>query len=168
MPRKYNRPTRRSPASDPQQFLVYRMESESIGARNYMQLSRQSIERFVRAVCRAYKLPKIKIEFFSHRKWAAMAIGSNRIQFAHKCTSRDLITVAHELAHCLHSHIAPDSELRHEDHGPQFMACYMSVLDTCRLVPVVGMRAICDSYGIRYADPGTRSSYAKLFRVVRA
>lgn len=167
MPKQYSRPVKRSPASDPQQYRVYRMESEAIGARNYMQLTRAALERFVRAACRTYGMPKIRIEYLNHRKWAAQAWGNERIQFANKRTSRDLITVAHELAHCLHSHIKPDAELTQQDHGPEFLGCYMSILDVCRIVPVYAMRTICDRYKLRYVDPGLSANGETLARRVR-
>lgn len=165
MARPYRPPVRKSPKSDPQQFKVYRMENEAIGARNYMSLTRRTVERFTRAVCRQYKLPRIQFRYKDLGKWAAEWMEPNIITLGVRTTSRDLLTIAHELAHHLHEQIAGD--LAQESHGAEFMGCYMSILDTCRIIPVVGMRAICEHYGIRFVDPGTRSSIRKLKRAVR-
>jgi hypothetical protein len=140
------------------------MENEAIGARSYLRLSRETLEKFIRSMCRQYRLPKVKIEYQDLGRWAAEWEYPNILRFGKKTTSRDLLTAAHELAHYLHSHIAPNNE--HEPHGAEFMGCYMSVLDTVRFIPVRGMRAICDSYQIRYVDPGTTSSYLKLTKAV--
>lgn len=161
----YKRPIKKSPKSDPQQFKVYRMENEAIGARSYMSLTRKSVARFTRAVCRAYRLPRIQLRYKDLGKWGAEWMEPNIITLGVRTTSRDLLTIAHELAHHLHEQIAGD--LAQESHGPEFMACYMSILDTCRIVPVIGMRAVCEDYGIRYLDPGTRSSLRRLRTVVR-
>lgn len=162
---KYKRPIKKSPKSDPQQYLVYRMENEAIGARNYLSLTRRTVERFARAVCRQYRLPRIQFRYTDLGKWAAEWMEPNIITVGVRTTSRDLLTVAHELAHHLHEQIAGD--LAQESHGPEFMGCYMSILDTARIIPVPGMRAICKHYKIKFVDPGTRSSIRTLRRAVR-
>lgn len=162
---KYKRPIKKSPKSDPQQYLVYRMENEALGARSYMSLTRRDLARFVRAICRQYKLPKVELKYEDLGRWAAEWRSPNVIVLGMKKISRDLLTIVHELAHHLHEVIAPD--LPQESHGAEFMGCYMSILDTARIIPVIGMRAICADYKIRYVDPGTRSNLTKLRRAVR-
>lgn len=163
MGRRYKIPLKKSPKSDPQQRLVYRMENEAIGARSYMGLTQREAQRFARAVCREYRLPRVEIRFKDLGKWAAEWAPPNIITLGTKKCSRDLLTVAHELAHHLHEAIVPNTT--QEAHGAEFMACYMSVLDTCRMIPVIAMRAICETYKIRYLDPG--KSLTSLRRVVR-
>lgn len=162
---RYKRPIKKSPKNDPQQYLVYRMENEAIGARTYMTLRRSDLARFTRAVCREYKLPKVDLRYEDLGKWAAEWRSPNIIVLGTKTTSRDLLTIAHELAHHLHGVLAGD--LHQQDHGSEFMGCYMSLLDTARMIPVVGMRAICEHYKIQYVDPGTSSNFAALRKAVR-
>lgn len=163
---RYKRPLKKSPKSDPQQYRVYRMENEAIGARSYQSLRRADLGRFVRAVCREYRLPSVKLRYENLGRWAAEWRSPNIIVLGIKTTSRDLLTIAHELAHHLHGALAEG--LTQEDHGPQFMACYLSILDTARIIPVVGMRAICAQYKIRYIDPGLSGSLFTLRKRVRA
>lgn len=163
MPRKINKPIPKSPKTDPQQYKVYRMEKEAISACSYFRLSQKGIKAIVRAICRHYKLKQIRVKFADLGQWAAECHSPNFIVFSsRKGTSRDPITVTHELAHHLHESLVPDSG--HEDHGPEFIACHMSILDAMRVIPVVGMRAILDKYKIRYIDPGVKHKRETLKR----
>jgi len=172
VPAKFRYAIRRSPKSDPQQYRVYRMENEAIGSRHYRRLSRRGISALIRGVCRNYGVPMPRVVWKDLGRWAAewSAKADTRkrtISFStRKKMSRDVITVTHELAHHLHYELAGQEADTQENHGPQFMACHMSILDTCRIIPIVGMRAICDTWNIRYLDPGTTRSLAKLKRVI--
>lgn len=167
MAKRFHFPITRSPKSDPQQYRVYRMENEAIGARKYMKMDDETISTLARAVCRNYRTPQVKVVWESLGKWAAEwdngIIRLNR----KKGTSRDILTLTHELAHHVHYYLGGDATNVQEPHGPEFMACHMSLLDTCRVVPVVGMRAVCDAWKVRYVDPGTTNSLTKLRRIAR-
>lgn len=172
MPAKYRMPIRRSPKADPQQYRVYRMENEAIGSRHYRRLSRRGIRTLIRSVCRDYGVAVPRIVWKDLGRWSAewsTRAGTEKrtISFStRKKMSRDMLTVTHELAHHLHYEFAGLIADKQENHGPQFMACHMSILDTCRIIPIIGMRAICDAWRIRYVDPGTTRSPAKLKRVI--
>lgn len=166
MPAKFRIPLKRGPKSDPQQYRVYRMENEAIGGRHYCQLQDLEIVSMSKSVCEAYSVPQAKIEWVSLGKWAAeWQDGTIRLN-RHKATARSVLTILHELAHHVHGALGGAVAELQENHGPEFMACYMSILDTARIIPVVGMRAICGAYKVRYADPGTASSLKKLRQVV--
>ena len=167
MPQPFSFPARRSPKSDPQQYRVYRMESEAIGARTYARLTRKASRSLARSVCRAYGVPQVKLVWRDLGTWAAEWNNGVIYLSSKKGTARDFITLTHELAHHIHWHLGGDVTNDHEGHGPEFMACHMSVLDTCRMIPVVGMREICKAWKVRFADPGTGNSLAKLQRIVR-
>jgi putative metallohydrolase (TIGR04338 family) len=162
---------KRSPKSDPQQYRVYRMENEAIGARQYRTLSKRDIDALVRSVCRNYRVRPPVIVWKNLGRWAAeWSINDKRcwiIFNPKKGSAWDILTVLHELAHHVHECLGAGQAERHEAHGPEFMACYLSILDTCRVIPVVGMRAICAAWNVRYADPGTRNSIGRLLRIVR-
>lgn len=153
MPRRFAKPVRQSPKSDPQQYELYRMESEAIGARHWLRLSRQNVIRFIRSACRAYGIPQLTIRFESHRKWAAYFMAPALVVFSRKTTARDLLTAAHEFAHYLHFAVAGAESEKHATHGPEFMACYMSVLDTIRFLPVQAIALLCDERAIKYVRP---------------
>lgn len=169
MAQRFAYPVKRSPRNDPQQYRVYRMENEAIGARSYMKMTKAAIAALARSVCRNYGVPQVKLVWKDLGKWAAQWVeGANTIELnVKKGTSQDILTITHELAHHIHHHLAAGADKMHEDHGAEFMACHMSILDTCRVVPVVGMRAICEQYGIRFHDPGTSSSLKRLARICR-
>jgi hypothetical protein len=165
MPKPFDMAIAKSPPSDPQRHLLYRMENEAIGARQYLQLTRAQLTRYINSLVRAYRMPKVVIRFGELGRWAAEWCEPNILTFAHKAASRDLLTAAHEVAHHLHGWLSQG--LVQEGHGPEFMACYMSILDTTRHIPVAGMRAICRQYGVRFKDPGDTSDITELVRAVR-
>lgn len=168
MAARFRMPVKRSPKSDPQQYRVYRMENEAIGARAYAKLTRNVARSLARSVCRAYGVSPVKLIWCDDLgTWGAeWDNGIIRLN-SKKGTARDLITLTHELAHHIHWCLGGDASIKHEGHGPEFVACHMSVLDTCRMIPVVGMREICKAWKVRYADPGTGNSLKKLYRIAR-
>ena len=162
--------TRTSPQSDPQQYRLYKMEREEIGARNYARLSVAECRRVSRSVCRTYAVPQARIR----RKlipggWAAEWIKRVGTRYStitlnpHKGTSTDLLTILHELAHHIHFYLA-NHPSQHQDHGPQFMACYISILDTVRFLPRDAMAVVCKRAGLKYHLPGP--SIASLKKVL--
>ncbi len=170
MARRFKRTVKKSPESDPQQYQVYRMENEAIGARRYLALTRANCEMAVRSLCKTYGMPQIDVWFQDLGRWAAewrqgLDGKPNKIILGKKTTSRDLLTVAHEVAHNLHYHLVPTFD--QQGHGPEFMACYMSVLDTMRFIPVAGMAAICDNYKIKYILPPKNGSIQGLQRLIK-
>jgi hypothetical protein len=167
MPAKFDIPLKRSPKSDPQQYRVYRMENEAIGARTYQRMPWGVIKRFISAVCTNYHVPMPNLVRKDLGKWAAEwsvdEHGVTQIALStKKARSQDTITITHELAHHLHCWLGGKASQGQQSHGPEFMACHMSILDTCRVIPVVGMRAICKAWGVHYVDPGTRQSLPRL------
>lgn len=153
MPVKFRLAVKRSPKSDPQQYRLYRMESEAIGARHYLRISRETVVRFIRNACRTYGVPQLTLRFENHRKWAAYFLAPSLIVFSRKTTARDLLTAAHEFAHYLHYVVAKEKSEEHQTHGPEFMACYLSVLDTIRFIPMQAMALLCDERLIQYLRP---------------
>lgn len=151
MPRRYALPVKRSPKSDPQRNLVYRMESEAIGGRSYLTLTKARIISLMKTLSRTYHVPAVTLRFSDMKGWAADWQPPNIITFGKKTTSRDFLTALHEFAHHLHYVIAPSDD--HQGHGPEFMCCYMSVLDTVRLLPIEAMAVVCDQYKVKYIKP---------------
>jgi hypothetical protein len=153
MPQRYRMPIKRSPKSDPQQYRVYRMENEAIGSCRYAKLTRVDARTLARKVCRSYGVPQAKLVWVDNLgQWAA-EWDNGTIK---------LNSQTHELSHHIHWHLGGDGTEKHEPHGPEFMACHMSVLDTCRIIPIVGMREICKKWKIRFADPGDSNTLTTL------
>lgn len=168
MAAKYKYRIPRSPKSDPQRNLVYRMESECIGARSYQSMSRKNITRLANGICSVYQLRRVKFVYKNLGKWAAQWVPPNTVELnTCKRTSMDFITITHELAHHLHASFGAHIELQ-QSHGPEFMACHMNILDTCRGIPICAMRVICKEYGIKYKDPGDRRHLGDLRRAINS
>ncbi|MGH8335595.1 MAG: hypothetical protein ACRETL_01940 [Gammaproteobacteria bacterium] len=162
MPKRYETPLKRSPKSDPQQYRVYRMELEAIGARQYLILTRPKIRRLLRTLGTLYHVPRVKVVFNGMTQWAAEWEEPNIIRIGAKQTSQDLLTALHEFAHHLHHYVAPQAQ--QQPHGPQFMCCYMSVLDTVRFLPISAMRAVCEDYEVKYIAPKSHDGVSQLAR----
>ena len=166
MPAKYNLPVRPAHPRDPQQFRLYRMEVEAIGARGYMRLTRGDIGKLLRSLAKAYRVPSPTVRFADFGDWSAECDSNGVITFnPHRRRAYDVLTVVHEFGHHLHNQF--EDSPRQEAHGPQYMACYMSALDTARVLPVCAMRAVCDKWGIQYNDPGERNRLTDLRRAVK-
>lgn len=165
MPSRFKWAVAASPKSDPQRSRVYRMENEAIGGRHYCQLSDLEIMARARDVCELYGVPQAKVSWSDLGRWAAEWKGGDIRLNRNKVTSRSILTILHELAHHVHWGLGGEASTQQENHGPEFMGCYMSILDTSRIIPVVGMRAICESYRVEYRDPGTRGSLPRLRRI---
>jgi len=172
MPRRFRFPVKRSPKSDPQQYRMYRMENEAIGARMYAKLTRGTVGVLVRSVCRSYGVPTPRLVWKDLGAWAAQWVqipGERRSTIelnTRKSTSKDIITITHELAHNLHFWLSGSTNEGHEAHGPEFMACHMSILDTCRMIPVAAMKVICDEWDVKYLDPGKEQSGQRLQKLI--
>jgi hypothetical protein len=165
MARRFKRPTKKSPKSDPQRNLVYRMESEAIGARTLLTLTKPRIVSLLRNLARSYHIAPCKVRFNDMTAWAADWQPPGIITFGRKTTSQDLLTALHEFAHHLHYVIEPCDT--HAGHGPEFMCCYMSVLDHVRFLPVVAMAAVCDKYKIKYIRPKETDGIDELSKLIQ-
>lgn len=165
MARKFRRPIKKSPKSDPQRNLIYRMESEAIGGRQYLTLTKRKIVSLINSLSRNYRIPPCVIRFNDMTEWAADWRPPGIITFGKKSTSRDLLTALHEFAHHLHYVIEPADV--HQGHGPEFMCCYMSVLDTIRFIPVEAMAAVCETYKIKYIAPKATDGIDQLARLIK-
>lgn len=144
--------------SDPQQLRLYAMEREEIGARDYARLPFAECARVIRSVCRAYGVPRPRLlrRKLKHAAewWKAPGKRYSEIVLSTaRHNSQDLLTVLHELAHHIHFYLA-DQPAEDEDHGPEFLACYLSILDTVRFLPRDAMAVICKRRGLRFYLPG--------------
>lgn len=165
MPVRYQRPIKKSPKSDPQRNLIYRMESEAIGGRQYLTLSKPKIVSLIKSLSRAYHIAAPAVRFNDMTAWAADWRPPGIITFGKKITSKDLLTALHEFAHHLHYLIEPSDA--HTGHGPEFMCCYMSVMDTMRFIPVEASAAVCDRYQIEYIRPRETDGLDQLRKLLR-
>lgn len=142
--------------TDPQQFRFYRMEREEIGARDYARLTWKACRRVCRSVCRSYGIPMVKLTSRVMGRWAAeydYETGTITLN-PKKGTATDLLTVLHELAHHVHYQLSGLAYGKHQNHGAAFVACYMSVLDTVRLIPYDAVLVILKRRKLKFISPG--------------
>lgn len=154
-------------ATDPQQFRFYRMEREEIGARDYARMTFKACGKVARSVCRAYSIPQATLKKRVMGTWAAEYdyVDESITLNPKKGTATDLLTILHELAHHVHYHMGGSKYEDHANHGKEFVACYISVLDTVRLIPSDAMAVICKRRRIAYIPPGP--SIRSLKRAIR-
>jgi hypothetical protein len=150
---------------DPQQFLLYRMEREEIGCRAYARLSLTKARLVARSVCRTYGVPQARIIVKKAGRWAAIWDNGLITLNPDNGAATDLLTILHELAHHIHYYLGHDWGSEDAAHGPEFMACYLSILDTVRLIPYDAMATICRRRKLKFLIPGP--SVTSLRQVLR-
>lgn len=155
---------KRSPKEDPQQYEVYDMENDFIGPKQ-AQLTKRAMRELAEAVTSAFRIPPVKLEFKKLGPWAALCHTDGRVIIGTKWSSQQVVTLLHELAHHLHNTITKKA-LEQEAHGPEWVACYIVVLDVARVLPVVASRAICKKHKIKFIDPGEDRSVARLAKLI--
>lgn len=166
MPAALRYPLRKGSLADPQQFRVYRMESEAIGARAYMRLDDEMIRHLSGGICKSYGMPQVEIVWEPISFAADYQRGRIRLSSV-KGTSRNAITIVHECAHHLHEFLSGEERAdQQQPHGPAFMGCYMHILDTVRIIPVYAMRLVCERYRVKFVEPGEKGKIAVLKRAV--
>lgn len=163
---KFRMPVKRSPKKDPQQYLLYRMEQECFGGMWRGKMGLKAMRTLADSVCNNYGIDKVKISFKDLGAWSGQCASDSKIVInPNKRAALSLICILHELAHHLHNQLVPyEVMVKQQAHGPEFLACYMSLLDTTRIVPLPGMRAVLKEYDLFYIDPGDDCDVIELSR----
>lgn len=169
MPKKFPNYVYQSPKKDPQQNLVYYLEGNGLqGIRDMPFVSQKAAKNLAFELCKNYDVSPVKVRFVELEGRLAeydSSLPVPCISMNKNEKSIGLLILLHEFAHHLHFEIC--AGLEQQDHGPEYMACYMSVLDCARVIPISGMAAILDEYGVKYCHPGKKNSLSTLRRVVR-
>jgi len=130
---------------DPQQAAVYLMEKRALRGHFRHKCTLTLLRRWARRLCRLHQVPPVTVIVRAERGFGASYL-NNRITLDPKC-GRNMLSFAHELAHHVVAHRHPYAQ----DHGVTFMKWYACLLDHMRVLPLVGMLAICREYGIAIA-----------------
>lgn len=142
----------RAPRSDPQRERVYKMEADTIGGCAWNALPPKLIRQMIKALSVHYGTGPLHVRF-KKLKHAGEWNEPNELVFStYKGVKTSANIICHEFAHFLHWTLA--SGAGHQGHGPEFMACYLSVLDTARLIPMAAMKTVCDRFRVKYTDFG--------------
>lgn len=115
--------------------------------------NREWLKRVTRQVCKAYKIPEVPLRFVNDPKnpefgWTEYEYASKtwaRIFLNRGYNGQNLMTLLHELAHCVVDGLYDDAQ----DHGPEFCAIYMYLLNRYKLVPMDCFRLMASRWKIR-------------------
>lgn len=135
-------------AADPNKAALYRLElREFAGIWRYVKQPMKYLRRRASAVCKLYQVPPVRIRAGKVEGGSA-EYEADDARITLDGTARNLITLAHELAHhiiwCRHGH-------RAQDHGPMFVLVYGQALSSLRCCPMPGWRAACRRHGVKIA-----------------
>jgi hypothetical protein len=130
-------------APDPQQELVYRWEDgfRCFGERT---MTRAQVVRLVRRLARKWRLPVPPVGFMpkAKREWSYLQRGRIVMNYG-QCNEG---IVCHEMAH--HAITCEYDEGDVEDHGPEFFAIYLDMLEFTKVAPRIALEASAFKAGI--------------------
>lgn len=139
-------------AADPNKAAVYRMEKrEFAGVWLHVKQPMKYLQRRANAVCRMYQVPPVQLRSRKVVAGCAEYLADAReiaLDPNARVTSRNLFTVAHELAHHV---VWTRHGNRAQDHGPMFVLVYGQILSSLRCCPMPGWRAACRRHGVKMA-----------------
>lgn len=143
----------RSPKRDPQAEVVYLLEGEEFRRLFYgSRMKRADARKLADQMARWCGVPPVTL------KWAHWTKKGNTAT-----QTKDVLTVnldkaqwvpallAHEVAHW----VCDNKYEKVQDHGPEWLAVYIQILDHYRIVPQCAMKLMCKKYGLRVAKWGT-------------
>lgn len=105
-------------------------------------VSMARLRRVADRACRLNDLPPVKV--YARVTGDRGSYGYDTIQLDPR-QGRNLLTLAHELAHHFVEHKAP----RSQDHGPRWVRFMGQLLDAFHVIPIEGYRAVCRRRGVR-------------------
>lgn len=143
-------------ASDPQREALFQLEKEFEGFAVQHSAPRKFLSNLLRKICRYYgvPLPELKYarkrvkeygwtEFSPNQEFAPTTIVLNEW-----CSGNNAFTLVHELAHHITDSLFDDAA----NHGPEFCAIYMHLLNRHRMIPEDCFRLIARRWGLRIAS----------------
>jgi len=144
--------------SDPQRHLVYAMERKIIGWTVHTTMPVNDLLDVAIHACKKYDADVPEIKIINKPKLRVFGYSDHKITLNAGYNGQNLSTFLHELAHWLQDevwHQTNDWDLicPQEDHGPEFMAIYIHLLDQYKMMPRNQMIDLCDECGIIYDEP---------------
>jgi hypothetical protein len=119
--------------------------------------SRAHLVELVEHACKYYHLPPLKLRIVNREEpeegWEDLAWvsfwenGKIELFLNRKQYGCNMLTLMHELAHYITDSYYED----HQDHGRQFAAIYMHLLDKYKLMPSPCFRLLAKKYGVKIA-----------------
>lgn len=124
--------------------MVYVMERRELSGHQWHTYPRKRLYRAIRKICRLYNVPRVRLRYAALPHCGEYLDG---IVWLERKAGRNLLILAHELAHHIVAHRHP----RAQDHGPRWLRYYIEILDILRLIPLEGMLALCRKYNLGVA-----------------
>jgi hypothetical protein len=134
-------------SKDPQAKRVYEMEWTCLEGHVNTNTPLHMLRKVARNLCKEHGVPYVRIfvRSFDH-ECDAMYTEPGIIKLD-PTRGKNLLTLAHELAH----HICSIKNPRAQPHGATWVKIYAGLLSELRLVPIAGMKAICKAHKVRMA-----------------
>lgn len=139
-------------SDDPQRDLLYRFEDSfrSFGERT---ATRDEIRCLIRRACRLYNTPLPTIAFRNKIESAKLRIISDYDPSTHTITigwtDCNHAVAVHEAAHAImDEQFEDDADV--QDHGPEFMAIYLRLLEWAQVAPRSALRASAKAFGLEW------------------
>ncbi len=143
--------------SDPQRRKLTHMERHYDGCTIKHHAERQHLIDVRDHACRYYNLPPIKMYVVRRKSpqeghedlgWTDTYANGSVALYLNACWYGDNVqTLLHELAH----YITDSHYEDHENHGRQFCAIYMHLLDKYKMLPSDAFRLLAKRFGIKIA-----------------
>lgn len=141
-----------APASDPQREAVYDLQAEFAGAWGVDRGSRAALETYLAKAARYYRVdpPKLVISRRHYRHageyvTAEWDRGNEAIILYPKGHGDNIQCLLHEFSHYVVDQYYDDAE----DHGPEFCAVYMHLLDKYCIFPASCFRLLARKYRVK-------------------
>lgn len=140
---------------DPQQERVYQWENDWVQW-NKSTETLTSLRAVIRAACRMYGLkvpPVVKQHDGGKYAWSLSGVKGKRDVISIQAKSqKNVATALHEAAHIIADSIFKDTV---QDHGPEFLGVYMTLLERTHVAPREALHATARKYRLKWRDDVT-------------
>ena len=134
---------------DPQRRRCYHMERKFDGGSIYTKTARHCLEAIVTHACNKFKVPRPKLVVGRRKEKFMGYCDEDRIYLNSWFHGDNTQTLLHEVAHWIVQHDFEEED--YENHGPEFMAVYMHLLDAYRILPAFAFRKFAREYELKIA-----------------
>lgn len=132
--------------TDPQQTRVYQMENEFLGWSYWSRSTREQLDTFTARVCKYYKVHPPRLVVTSKGCNGHYGDYGQDTIYLYRGRGENVAVLLHELAHYLVDEFYGESV---QDHGPEFCAIYMHLLDKYEFLPHQEFRRLAGKYRVQ-------------------
>ena len=132
---------------DPQRRRCYHMERKFDGGTIGTKTDRQTLQSIVTHACNKYKVEPPRLVVGRKKEKVIGYCDEDHIYLNSWFHGQNTHTLLHELAHWMVQSMFDE----YENHGPEFMAIYMHLLDAYRLLPEWAFKRYAREYKLKIA-----------------